>query len=131
MSSPLPRPIPPGFRRHRRRAERKAASPASVREITRKAYLKLERLRPHFRALRRDLPVLIRLLRAWSTGSYRRIPWKAVVSALAAVLYFLNPFDVIPDFIPLIGYLDDAAVAAYVMSLIGDEVDRYRAWEST
>jgi uncharacterized membrane protein YkvA (DUF1232 family) len=48
---------------------------------------------------------------------------------IGAIVYFVNPFDAIPDFIPVIGYLDDAAVIGWVMKTLKDEIERFRAWE--
>jgi uncharacterized membrane protein YkvA (DUF1232 family) len=49
--------------------------------------------------------------------------------ALAAVIYFLNPLDLIPDFIPGIGYLDDATVIAFVFSSIRKDLLKFLDWE--
>ncbi len=68
-----------------------------------------------------DLMVLYRMLKAWTTGDYREIPWKTIVMALAAI-YFLNPLDLVPDFILGIGYLDDAVVLGFVMNSIRKDV---------
>lgn len=124
-------PAPPGFGRHRRRARRKLRSPDRVGVLALNAWAKWKLLRPQLATLRRDLPTLIRLARAWAAGDYRAISWKALVSVVAAVLYFLNPYDLIPDFIPFIGYVDDAAVVAYVVKQVHDEVERFQAWERT
>jgi uncharacterized membrane protein YkvA (DUF1232 family) len=44
-----------------------------------------------------------------------------------ALAYAVMPMDVIPDFIPGMGFVDDAFVVSSVMKKIGDEVARYRA----
>jgi len=129
MQAPPDADVPRTFFRLRKRAERKAARPEEVRSLVAVAVAKYHVVRPHLTALRRDLPTLLRLTRAYGDGSYRRIPWRAIVSIIAAVLYFVMPFDAIPDFIPLIGYLDDAVVVAYVMRLVHDEVEAFRVWE--
>lgn len=123
-------PAPPGFSRYTRRARKKTRSPERTGVVALNAWGKLQALRPQLRTLRRDLPVLIRLTRAWASGDYRRIPLKAIVSVVAALLYFLNPFDLVPDFIPFIGYLDDVAVVAYVMRKLHGEVEVFLDWET-
>jgi uncharacterized membrane protein YkvA (DUF1232 family) len=52
------------------------------------------------------------------------LPRAAKVALAAAVVYLASPFDLIPDFIPLVGYLDDVLVAALVVDGIVNWVDR-------
>jgi uncharacterized membrane protein YkvA (DUF1232 family) len=73
---------------------------------------------------------LYRMLRAWSKGEYRHVPWRTLILSLATVIYFLNPFDIAPDFIPGVGYLDDAAVLGFVISSIKKELDTFLEWET-
>jgi len=115
----------------RRKAERVAKSPEKTERVAGKALAKLAALRPALTALRRDLPLLIRLAKAWARGEYREIPWRALVTIIAAVLYFLSPIDAIPDAIPVIGLLDDAAVVAYVVRKLSEDLDQFRVWEGT
>lgn len=62
----------------------------------------------------------------------RRVPWYVKVLAVAIAAYALSPVDLIPDFIPVIGYLDDLIILplgiALVVSLIPDVImAEYRA----
>ncbi|HEY7680691.1 MAG TPA: YkvA family protein [Terriglobia bacterium] len=72
---------------------------------------------------------LMRLLRAWTLGRYKVVPWKTLTMALAAVIYFVNPFDLLPDFIPLLGFTDDASVIAFVLKSITKDISKFRDWE--
>ena len=78
-----------------------------------------------------DLKSFIRLLHAWGTGRYKQIPWKSVSLIIAAVLYFVSPIDAIPDFIPGIGFLDDAFVIAWVMRQVRKDVEEFNFWEDS
>lgn len=55
------------------------------------------------------------------------ITWETKRWILVALGYFVSPIDLIPDFIPAIGYVDDAVVVAYVVHKISEEIVRYRA----
>lgn len=121
---------PKGFARFRRQAERVAKDRKRTSHVVREAYEKLTAHRESVGSLREDLPRLLRLVRAWSSGDYRRIPWKALVTILGAVLYFVNPLDLVPDFIPVLGYVDDAAVVGYVLRVLSDELTRFAVWET-
>lgn len=58
-----------------------------------------------------------------------RIPWKAALSALLAVAYGASPLDVIPDVIPLLGWLDDAVAVPVLLALALVQYRRYRRAE--
>jgi len=76
-----------------------------------------------------ELGSLFRMLRAWARGRYTVVPWKTIVMALAAVIYFVNPLDLVPDFMPAIGLVDDATVIAMVIRAIRKDVVKYLEWE--
>ena len=120
---------PRGFDRFEREAEDVVEDPSRVRSVVSKAAEKIDEYRSVIGRIGADLPVLLRLARAWSSGEYRRVPIKAIVLIVAAALYFVNPLDLIPDFLPVIGYLDDAAVVGYVLRTLQQELEIFRAWE--
>jgi len=78
-----------------------------------------------------DLQTIMRLLVAWAEDSYRRVPWTPLVLMAAALLYFVLPVDVLPDFLAGIGFVDDVAVISSVVQSVRDELDRFRDWEDT
>ncbi len=78
-----------------------------------------------------DLMTLFRLIRAYISGEYRDIPWQTIVFAIAAVIYFVNPFDLIPDLIPFFGFIDDSSVIGFVMYSISGNLKKFLEWEQT
>ena len=54
-----------------------------------------------------DLQLLISLVRDYWGRRYREIPYLSIAATVAALLYVLNPMDIIPDVIPLVGQVDD------------------------
>ena len=81
--------------------------------------------------MRGELATFIALLRAWVNGDYRQVSTRTIVSVIAAVLYFVVPFDLVPDFIAAIGLLDDAAVIGYVIGVVRDEISEFDRWRTT
>jgi uncharacterized membrane protein YkvA (DUF1232 family) len=75
--------------------------------------------------------ILGRLSKAYATGKYRHIPWKSVLIILAAIIYFVNPIDLVPDVVPLLGLTDDVSVLLWVYQTMSSEVDKFLAWEKT
>lgn len=76
-----------------------------------------------------DLPLLVRLLKAWRRGNYRGLSMRTIVSLAAALLYIVSPIDLMPDFIPGIGLIDDAAVLALLLHSIAQDLAAFRVWE--
>ena len=75
-----------------------------------------------------DGRLLLRLVRdAWN-GSYRRVPRWTLSAAVFTLLYVLNPLDLVPDTIPVIGALDDAAVVSLALLLMEQDLLAYRTW---
>jgi uncharacterized membrane protein YkvA (DUF1232 family) len=72
-----------------------------------------------------------RLLRAYAMGEYREIPWKSLLLVVAAIVYFINPIDFIPDLMPLVGLTDDFAVLFLVYKSIGADIDKFLDWEKS
>ena len=73
-----------------------------------------------------DAATLIELLKAWIRGEYREVPWNTLLLGTGAVIYFVNPFDAIPDFIPAAGFLDDASVIGFVLASARSDIEKFR-----
>lgn len=78
---------------------------------------------------KQQLATLLRLLKAWLNGRYRQVSPATLVAAVAAVLYFVLPLDLIPDFILGLGLVDDIAVIAWVLSRFQTELQQFSQWE--
>lgn len=63
-------------------------------------------------------------------GRYKKIPYWVIASVVAALLYVLNPLDIVPDFILGIGLLDDAAVFAACLALVEKQIKAYQEWKN-
>lgn len=81
------------------------------------------------KALLERAKLLLSLVRDYATGRYREVPYWVIGAAAFALLYVLSPVDFIPDLIPGIGYLDDAAVVALCLKMIETEFAKYREWK--
>lgn len=75
--------------------------------------------------------VLGRLLKAFTAGKYKTLPWKAAISIVAATLYFINPADIIPDIIPFTGLVDDFGILIWTYNSLGAELDKFLEWEKS
>jgi len=76
-----------------------------------------------------DIKDVTTMLWDYTRGAYREeMPWKTVAALAGAIAYIASPIDAIPDFIPVVGLVDDAAVFSAALAIAGDELARYRKW---
>ena len=73
--------------------------------------------------------VLWDLLHDYWAGEYKSVPWKLLAAIGFSVTYLVSPLDIIPDFIPFVGFVDDATVFALVVSAFQSEINDYKAWK--
>jgi len=90
---------------------------------------KADQQREKIRGFWADLKAMLRLVRAYMKGEYRAVPWKTLVAAVTALVYFISPLDFIPDFLA-VGFLDDALVVGWVLSSIKNDLDIFVFWEN-
>lgn len=84
-----------------------------------------EKLQGFFHGLR----VMSRMIRAYIKGHYKEVPWRSIVVLAAGLLYFVTPVDLIPDFVPALGLLDDAAMVAFIFRTLRTDIDAFLQWE--
>ncbi|WP_305907648.1 YkvA family protein [Methylomarinum sp. Ch1-1] len=76
----------------------------------------------------KDVLLCLELIRDYRSGVYKDIETWAIVAVAFGLLYLINPVELIPDFIPVVGYLDDVAVMVVVLKLVKVEIDKYAQW---
>lgn len=76
-----------------------------------------------------DIRLMFSMLRDYWKGHYREVPWKSVAAIAGALIYVLNPLDLIPDIIFGFGLVDDAGVVALCLKMVESDLIRYAAWK--
>lgn len=76
------------------------------------------------------LQVASRLIQAAVRGEYTGLSGKSLALIVGALIYYVSPLDIIPDFLPIAGLLDDVAVLAFALRSLRDELDAFKRWES-
>ncbi|GAB2765548.1 YkvA family protein [Salinimicrobium soli] len=88
-------------------------------------FLSISNLKEYYQ----DFKDLFSLFKDFYKGNYNEVPWLVIASIGGALLYVLSPIDLIPDFIPVVGYLDDAAVFAACLKFVQEDLEKYRMWK--
>lgn len=73
--------------------------------------------------------VMVGMIKDYKKGIYRTVPWFTMAAISFALLYILNPFDIVPDFIPGLGYVDDFAVFTIALKFIQNDLHSYLDWK--
>lgn len=119
------------FRRARQKAADIAQNPGKIDELLQSASKKAASGKNGpLGAVREYLMLIFRMLRAYVRDEYRDISWQTLVAVVGALVYFVMPIDFIPDAVVGLGFADDAAVIAWTVNSVREEVDRFAAWEA-
>ena len=73
--------------------------------------------------------IMLGMLADYRKGIYTKLPLFTIAAIAFAFLYLLNPFDIIPDFIPGVGYIDDMAVFTFALRFIESDLHKYLDWK--
>jgi uncharacterized membrane protein YkvA (DUF1232 family) len=73
--------------------------------------------------------IMLGMIKDIKKGTYKNVPWFTIATVVVSLLYILNPMDVIPDFIPGVGFIDDIAVLTIGIGWIENDLHRYLDWK--
>ncbi len=120
------------FRKATAEAESYVKDPERLRKLVGDAREKINHIpRGPFAETWPYLMAMIRLIRAYHQLEYRDISAQNLLVIVAALIYFVSPFDVIPDSVPILGNIDDAFVVRLAMKSAGADLDVFMAWETS
>ena len=68
-----------------------------------------------------DVQDIISMLDDYYHGRYKKLPVSVILGSVAIVAYLLSPFDIVPDSIPFLGFIDDAFIINIVLELCVDK----------
>lgn len=74
------------------------------------------------------IPIFASLVKSYFKKEYTKIPTGSIIFIISALGYFISHFDIIPDWIPFVGYLDDFSVVAACVEYIKQDIDEYIVW---
>jgi uncharacterized membrane protein YkvA (DUF1232 family) len=76
-----------------------------------------------------NFKLLYSLIKDYWKGKYRKVsPWSILVF-IAGIVYVVSPIDIIPDFLPLVGQIDDAVILVLCMYFLEKDLQKYREWK--
>lgn len=118
------------LQKSKKEAEDLIKDPQKTESILKQALQKLGDTKSGpIRELFDNISLMISMVSDWIKGKYKEVPVGSIIAILAALLYFISPIDLIPDFIVGVGYIDDAFVVAIVIRQIYADLQEYKKWK--
>ena len=119
----------PAYRQSLARAVGLLKHPDRLERLLAGASQKAEQHRTLLAGMGESLNASFRLVRAYSAGDYREIPWRQMVLLIASLVYLIVPTDLVPDIVIAAGYIDDAMLLTWTLKTLSGELRRFRHWE--
>ena len=73
--------------------------------------------------------LFLRMIKKSFTGEYSSFSNKTLLSLVFGLLYFVTPMDVVPDFIPLLGFSDDLSIIYFIIKNFKSDIEAFKVWE--
>lgn len=119
------------FDQAKERASKILSQPERINRLLNTSKEKLSRLElkeQDFKGILGMIRTFIRMLKAFKAGQFA-IPWATIIMIVAALVYFVVPLDMLPDFIPIAGYIDDFTVILAIFKKVKEDVVAFQVWE--
>ena len=82
-----------------------------------------------FQKLFNQIKLALEMVKDFKSRTYTDVPWRTMALIIVALLYFLNPLDLIPDLLPVLGLTDDAIAFASIFKSLQVDLRNYCVWK--
>jgi len=122
------------FKTAKKKAEKYAGAGLAILELLRETLTKAKEVAEKEnkgigQVLADKVTTLSRMVKAYVSGQYKIVPWSSILKILTVLIYFISPFDFIPDFLPIIGLTDDLALVMWLFTSLKTDIDNFIVWE--
>ncbi len=108
-------------------AEKILNDPDKVADLMKKLEKKLKEV-PNLGDQLAYLPRMGMMINSYIKKEYLDVSTGSIIAAIGAIIYFVSPIDIIPDFIPVVGLLDDVAIVGLALNASKADIDKYMEW---
>ena len=77
-----------------------------------------------------EVALVFSMLKDYASGKYTKVPWRTIAVLVGSLAYVLTPIDLIPDFIPVIGWSDDCLALGGALAFAKMDLEEYKAWKA-
>ena len=111
------------------KAEKIVENKEKTQEVLDKATKKAHKVKGALEKVWGNLILMFGIVASWIKGDYKDVPTGSIIAIIAALVYLICPIDVIPDFIPGVGYIDDVFVIGLVVAQVIKDLEKYKKWK--
>lgn len=97
-----------------------------INEAVKKAGTNMPR---NFNEIKDSVFTLFQMVRCYAKRDYTEIPWQSVLLMISSIVYFVSPIDMVPDFIPIFGYIDDVALLGWTLKSLTSDIEAFKIWK--
>ncbi|PLS02819.1 YkvA family protein [Neobacillus cucumis] len=105
-------------------------NPQKIKDLLQNVVSKATVRKGHLGDAWEKLQLFVDLVKAYTKGEYKNVHPSTIVTIIGALLYFVSPFDLIPDFIIGLGIFDDAAVIGFTLKKLSKELNEFEKWKN-
>ncbi|WP_456275764.1 YkvA family protein [Bacillus sp. AK128] len=118
-----------GIKKYKVKASQYIKDRQKAKELIKEATKKTKSDVGRVESFRNQLLLLVDAFDDWVSGRYREVPYKTLTLIVIGILYFVIPTDFIPDIFIGAGYIDDAAMIAFIFRQIEQDLHKYKIWK--
>jgi len=111
------------------KAEKIVDNMEKTQEVLDQAIQKANKFKGALDKVWESLTLMFDIVASWIKRDYKEVPITAIIAIIAALIYLICPIDVIPDFIPGIGFFDDVLVIGLVVAQVITDLEKYKKWK--
>lgn len=115
-------------------AKKTISDKKKLKEVLTKSTDKLKKLAedsPKYKELKSKTNILIRMAQVHFSGEYKAFSNTSLLLIVFGLLYFITPTDLIPDFIPAVGFSDDASVLILIYQKLNKDIEKFLKWSGS
>ena len=75
-----------------------------------------------------NIPLTVSLVKSFIGKEYTEVPVRVIVTLVSSFIYIVKRKDLVPDYIPVVGYVDDVSVLGFALKFCEPELEAYRQW---
>ena len=102
---------------------------AMAQQVLADAIIRAEELTNQLPSVKDTINTMLELTADYLSGEYDQASFDVMVKIMAAIIYMMIPLDVLPDFIPPMGFIDDALIIGLVASEETESLQQYIKWK--